>query len=327
MKSILRILVLIIFAFLWIGCSPKHHIHKIQGTAIGTYYSITLSDNISLTQIEIDSLFNVLNRSVSIFDTTSLITKINHNQTDSIDYILKYLLDLSIKVSQETEGAFDCTVGSLVDIWGFGKPKVVYPDTTKIEEALSCVGYQKISYTQDKIKKSKSCINLNFNAIAKGYAVDMIFDYIASKGGKNYLVDIGGEVRAQGYKQAKKLWKIGVQKPTEKKDDPQEAEDIFELKNQAVATSGNYRNYYENNGKRYVHIINPQTGYSEKSNLLSATVITHSCAYADALATAFMVMGLQKTQTFLDSHKDISAILIYDESGIFKIWQNKKGNF
>ena len=311
----------IFFAFLVLNlfsCAPKERIQKIEGETIGTYYVITLVGGEGITKHSIDSINQVLTRSVSIFDSTSLVSKINNNQEDSVDEILEDLIRSSIKVSQETGGAFDCTVGALVNLWGFGKDKKESVDSLKVAQALEATGYQKISLNHQKIIKENPNIQLNFNAIAKGYLVDMLAKYLDSKGVENYLIDMGGELRAQGEKQSGKPWKVGVQIPTENKTDAKQAREMFELKNRSVATSGNYRNYYEENGQRFSHTINPKTGYPERTNLLSASVIADNCAYADALATAFMVMGVDKSVEFLKQCPDIGGVFIYDENGEIK---------
>ena len=312
----------IVFAALLVlnlfSCQQKERIKKIEGEAIGTYYVITLVGGDGITKHNIDSVNQILTRSVSIFDSTSLLSKINNNQEDIVDGILEDLIRSSIKVSQETGGAFDCTVGALVNLWGFGKDKKKTVDSLKVTQALEATGYQKISLNHQKIIKENSDIQLNFNAIAKGYLVDMLAKYLDSQGVENYLIDIGGEVRAQGEKQSGKPWKVGVQVPTESKTDAAQVHEMFELKNRSVATSGNYRNYYEENGQRFSHTINPKTGYPEKTNLLSVSVIADNCAYADALATAFMVMGVNQSIEFLKQRPDIGGMFIYDENGEIK---------
>jgi len=301
---------LLCIGLIFYTCSKPPLITQIIGEGIGTYYKITIAEKSNITQFQIDSIITELDNTVSIFNHNSLVSRINRNETDTLNQFLKEILEVSLQVCKETGGAFDFTVGALVNLWGFGKDTLKEVSQEDIEKALKTVGYTKIKIIENRIIKENSETQLNFNAVAKGYCVDLVAAFLISKGLSSFLVDIGGELFAHGERAPNKKWRIGIQKPVEHKEDAIAAEEIFELQNIAVATSGNYRNYIEKDGKRFVHTINPHTGYPETSNLLSTTVLTSTCAFADAYATAFMVMGKEKAETFTAQHPEIKAYFI-----------------
>jgi thiamine biosynthesis lipoprotein len=282
----------------------------ISGNGLGTYYNITIAGKNDITSSQIDSVIAELNNTASIFNPHSLISRINRNETDTLNNILKQILEVSLQVCEETHGAFDFTVGALVNLWGFGKdaPKEVSPE--EVAKALETVGYKKIKIEGNRIIKENPDTQLNFNAVAKGYCVDLVADFLTSKNLENFIVDIGGELRVHGKRAPNKKWSIGIQKPTETKEGTIIAEKKMELRDISVATSGNYRNYIEENGKRYGHTINPHTGYPEANDLLSATVMAPTCALADAYATAFMVMGAEKAKAFVAEKSNLNAYFI-----------------
>jgi thiamine biosynthesis lipoprotein len=293
------------------ACNTRLPITQITGEGIGTYYKITISEKNNITKSQIDSIILELNNTASIFNPNSLVSKINRNETDTLNAILKEILEVALQVCEETEGAFDFTVGALVNLWGFGKDSNREACQREIEKALETVGYKKIRIEGNKIIKENADTQLNFNAIAKGYCVDLIATFLHSKGFKNFLIDIGGELCVRGKRAPNQKWRIGIQKPTENKENNFVAEEIMELQNISLATSGNYRNYIEENGKRIGHTINPHTGHPESNDLLSATVLASTCTLADAYATAFMVMGAEKSKIFLTQHPEINTYFIF----------------
>ncbi|HON20660.1 MAG TPA: FAD:protein FMN transferase [Bacteroidales bacterium] len=291
--------------------------NNIDGFAIGTYYSISYMGKENKTlQYPIDSIFNLYSSMFSVFDTNSLISKINNNQTTEINEDFKSIFLVAQEISSLTEGAFDITVAPLVNLWGFGKEEKKDPTQKEIDSVIKTIGYQKLSLENNHIVKENLFIQLNFNAIAKGYIVDKIAVFLSSQGYSDYLVDVGGEVFACNKNQNK--WKVGIQIPTKHADDKSETDYVFYLNNKAVATSGNYRNYYEKDGERFSHIINPLTGKPEQNKLLSVTVLADNCTYADALATAFMIMDMDKSLQFLASHPEYAAYFIYNENNSYK---------
>ena len=312
-KYVLGSFILCVF----VGCQQTEKVN-FKGMALGTYYSISYMGKEDTTlNHRVDSLISSFEAMASIFDTNSLISKINENQEAILTDDFISIFNISQEVSMLTNGAFDITIGPLVNAWGFGKEKPANVNQSQIDSLKEFVGYQKVSVQKYRIIKTDSRIQLNFNAVAKGYLVDIVAAYIVKNGYSNCLVEIGGEVVSKGDKNGKP-WQVGIQIPTTTANGEENIDYIFTLTNQAVATSGNYRRYREENGQRFTHIVNPKTGLTEKNNLLSVTVIAESCAYADALATAFMVMGKEAALEFLKSHPEYAAYFIYDENGSYK---------
>ena len=228
-----------------------------------------------------------------------------------------------MEISHETEGAFDITVAPLANAWGFGFKKGEFPDSATVDSLRQLVGYEKVELTADgHVRRQDDRMQLSCSAVAKGYAVDVIAQLLRRKGVKNFMVDIGGEVVVSGQNPQGSLWRIGINKPV---DDSlslnQELQTVLTL---TIATSGNYRNYYYHEGKKYAHTINPHTGYPALHNLLSATVIARDCMSADAYATAFMVMGLERAKAFVEARPDLDAYFIYaDSTGSYQTYMTE----
>ena len=320
------------FQWLFLACivlfssCKKNEIYQYSGEVFGTYFSISYigEENPELPR-QIDSVLQNINHLYSIFDTASLVSKLNRNEPVVLTADFTAMVQKALRISQETDGAFDITVGPLVNLWGFGNEKADTVSQAAVDSVRQFVGYQKIRIDNGAITKEDSRIKLDFNAIAKGKAVDDVAEFLVRNGYKNCLVDIGGEVRAEGTKPRGKAWRVGIQIPTDTKDGVVEADYIFEMTGKSVATSGNYRNYKEINGERYNHIADPRTGVCRSSNLLSVTVIANDCATADAYATAFMVMGLDEAMTFLQKHPELAGHFVYYEDGRYRYKQS--GNF
>jgi len=292
------------------ACTTEVPVTRFSGEGLGTYYNITIAGKNNIIQSQIDSVIAELNNTASIFNPNSLVSRINRNETDTLNDILKQILEISLRVCEDTDGAFDFTIGALVNLWGFGRNAPTEVSQEEIAIALETVGYKKIKIEGNKIIKEDPETQLNFNAVAKGYCVDLVAAFLTSKGLENFLVDIGGELCVRGKRAPNKKWRVGIQKPTGTKEDAISAEETIELQDISIATSGNYRNYIEKNGKRYGHTINPHTGYPEINDLLSVTVLASTCAFADAYATAFMVMGAQKAKDFVFQNPEIKAYFI-----------------
>jgi len=228
----------------------------------------------------------------------------------------------SVEVSEKTKGLFDVTVAPLINAYGFGFTKKAQLDSITIDSLRRLIGYKQVSLKDGKLIKSRPEVMLDFNAIAQGYSVDVICRFLENKNIRNYVVELGGEVRAKGKNDEGAYWKVGVDEPSINEN---RLQTILSLKNASLATSGNYKRFYIENGKRYAHIIDPHTGYPAKHNLLSATVIAPDCMTADAYATAFIVMGVAKAKEFLKKNKDLKleVYLIYDENGIFRTYSSK----
>lgn len=257
--------------------------------------------------------------SLSTYRPSSIISSVNANDTSVV--LDKYFLDVfnkSIEVSTRTNGAFDVTVAPLINAYGFGFTKKANVTDAMVDSLLNFVGYKMILINNGKVVKENPNVMIDFNAIAQGYSVDVISEFLESKRVNNYLVELGGEVRAKGKKENGEPWKVGIDQPTEMEGGGLQA--AINLQNSAMATSGNYRKYYEENGKRFAHIIDPKTGYPGNHDLLSASVIANDCMTADAYATAFMVMGTENAKRFLAENKDLSleVFFIYSENGNWK---------
>ena len=302
---------------------------------MGTYYALTFKDSLERDlQVEIDQLLDEINGEVSTYVDTSIISKFNQSKEGislgenfAESHFYKNL-QVAIALYKVTNRNFDPTVMPLVNYWGFGYDgnRIIDGiDTLKIKELLESVGLEKTVALDDTRGNGSFCLKVNrntkldFSALAKGYAVDQIADLLEKKGITNYLVDIGGEVKAKGKNRKGEWWKIGIKTPKEGVSINDYSE-IVVLQDRALATSGNYINFYEVDGQKFSHTINPFTGFPERSNLLSASVFYADCIYADALATAFMVMGLDKSYELAKTIEDLDALFIYaDQAGELKV--------
>jgi thiamine biosynthesis lipoprotein len=238
------------------------------------------------------------------------------------DSLITCVWNMSRSISQETNGAFDPTVAPLVNVWGFGFKKRQLPDKDLIDSLLDLVGWQRISIHNGQFYKEDPRIVLDFSAVAKGFGVDHVATLFRNLGIENFMVEIGGEIVAQGSNPKGEAWRIGINKPD---DDTtctnNELQEVIEVHNGALATSGNYRNFYLQNGRKIAHTIDPKTGYPAQQSILSSTVKAPSCAMADGYATAFMVMGMKRSQDFLKEHPQLQAYFIYaDENGQYQTW-------
>lgn len=313
-------LLLIVISTLFVSCNQKTF-KKVQftGAAQGTYYSITYFDEDARDfQLEVDSILDAFDQSVSIYQANSIVSKVNRNEDVELDDWFIGNFELSQKISKETDGLFDITIGPIANIWGFGtfeRPNSIDPN--KIDSALQFVGFHKIKLQGGKIIKENPHMQLNFNAVAQGYSVDVLAAYLESNGIENYLIDVGGEIFAKGRKPNGDKWKIGIEIPEEGAEE-RFYNKIVSVENEAVATSGNYRKFYELDGVKYAHSLNPKTGYPVRHSLLSATVIASTAGKADAYATAFMVMGVDKTLDFVKDTPDLKVYLMFDENGEIK---------
>ena len=275
---------------------------------------------------EIEAELHRFDGSLSPFNDTAVITRINRGEDIAADTLFCNVFQRSMEISRETEGAFDITVAPLANVWGFGFKKGEFPDSATVDSLRQLVGYEKVELTADgHVRRQDDRIQLSCSAVAKGYAVDVIAQLLRRRGVKNFMVDIGGEVVVNGQNQQGSLWRIGINKPV---DDSlslnQELQTVLTLTDVGIATSGNYRNYYYHEGKKYAHTINPHTGYPALHNLLSATVIARDCMSADAYATAFMVMGLERAKTFVEARPDLDAYFIYaDSTGSYQTYMTE----
>lgn len=313
MKYIVSIaLVLLLFS-----CKQQHenNLNVTTGKALGTTYAVQFIHENELDYTKsFDSLFTVINQSMSTYQKDSDISKINNNIDNTIDNHFKTVFEASKAIHTKTNGAFDPTIGVMVNAWDFGpEGKIAALDSLKIDSLMTHVGFNKLTRNNLKIIKEDPKTFIDFNAIAKGYMVDVIAEFLEQKNIANYLVEIGGEIRAKGtnlYK--KKPWKIGIEDPNF--DGTQSVHQVITLKDKAMATSGTYRKFkVDENGNRYSHIINAKTGYPSKTNILSVSVIADNCMLADAYATAFKAMGIEETKVFLRKEDELAVYFIFED--------------
>jgi len=311
--SILFLLILVTFS-----CKKKGNQfnNRLEGHAFGTTFHIVYDANKDFTK-QVDSLFHLVNKSLSTYIPTSDISKINQGDTTVIvDAYFTEVYQKSLRIYKETNGVFDPTIGVLVNVWGFGPKKVTeQPDSLQIKELLNLVGFNKIQLDKRKVIKAHDSMYFDFNAIAKGYAIDVVGRFLESKNIANYLVEIGGEVRVRGINKNKNAsWEMGIENPNF--DGSRSINKIVKLENESAATSGSYRKFKIDSltGKKYTHILNTKTGYSAQNNLLSVTIIgSLDCADVDGYTTALMAMSLENAISFLEKRPELKGFLIYND--------------
>lgn len=290
------------------------------GGALGTSYSlIYLSTEPMDLQKEIDSVFTAVNQSLSTYMPSSDISKINNGDVDVVvDDMFLDVFQLSKEVYRKTDGYFDPTVGVLVNAWGFGPGEQIEMDSTRVDSLLQYVGFDKVELTEaNTVEKSDPHIYFDFNAIAKGYAIDRLAKMMDVRGIQDYLLEVGGELVAKGENQIKKKpWIIGIDDP--QLENERKLKISIQLKDKSLASSGNYRHFRIDSltGKKYVHTIDPKTGFTKNSNTLAATILSDNCATADAYATAFMAMDLDEAVKLLTVQRELEGYIVYlDEQG------------
>lgn len=294
--------------------------YQLKGLVFGTGYNIQYHSEEGINyQSQFDSLFAVINQSLSTYIPTSDISKWNRNETIEVDNHFMNVFNASKKIFKESKGIFDPTIGNVVNAWNFGPDENKFlTDSTTIKRLMTNVGFDRIIKTPSKFIRPDEAY-LDFNAIAKGYGIDVIVEFLLSKGIKNLLVDIGGDLRTTGLNKAKeKGWSVGVEDPNF--DGTQSYSRVIVLKNKGMATSGTYRKFKtDEKGNRYAHIINTKTGYPTKTNVLSVSVIAPNAMLADGYATTFQAMGVEQTKVFLNAHPELQVYFIYlDENNVMQ---------
>lgn len=297
-----------------------------KGMVFGTFYTITYQCDSNLHGSILQVLQQVDN-SLSTFNKASIVSAINRNERPALDDMFVQVYHTAMQVSAETDGDFDITVAPLVNVWGFGFKNDTTPTPAVIDSMRQYIGYRTLRIEQADgkkyLKKEHAETMLDFSAVAKGYGCDAVADLLRQRGVKNFMVEIGGEIVAEGTNSKQKPWKIGVSKPIDDTLNTQQGIDtVLNITNKAMATSGNYRNFYYKDGKKYAHTIDPKTGCPVQHSLLSATVLAPTCAMADAYATAFMVMGMEKAKKVLDRHPELQVYFIYAEGDKMHTWSN-----
>ncbi len=312
---------LIVGTVLIIRQQQKMPYQKYSDFVFGTTFTVTYQCDSDISQSIKAELMKV-DHSLSPFNKVSIISAINNNQDVKPDKMFMDVFEQAMKVSRETDGAFDITVAPLVNAWGFGFKNDEMPTKRQVDSLRQIIGYQKISLADGKIRKQDPRMMLDCSAIAKGYGTDVVATLLRRSGVKNFMVEIGGEIVTCGVNPERLPWKVGVIKPD---DDSlsvsHELQTVLNVTDIAMATSGNYRKFYYKGGKKYAHTIDPATGYPVQHSILSATVLAKTCAQADAYATSFMVMGLDRAKKVLERHPELMAYFIYDDGqGRNAVW-------
>lgn len=325
----LPFLLFLIVATVWIVGQQKSMPYQYdEGRVFGTMYHITYQHDKNLKK-EIEQELKIVDTEFSMFNPHSTVSLINQGKQPKLSDSFLEVLDMALQVNKESNGAFDITVAPLVNAWGFGFKNQQLPNTRQVDSLRQLVGMEHVALVGAKgsqsVRLMRPGMMLDFSAIAKGYGTDRIARMLAAHGVDNFMVEIGGEVYARGNSEKRLPWKIGVSKPV---DDPtdadQELETVLNVTNQAMATSGNYRNFYYKGGRKYAHTIDPKTGRPVQHSLLSATVLAPTCMEADAFATSFMVMGLEKAQKVLEKRKELKAYFIYQNpKGGLSVWKSE----
>jgi FAD:protein FMN transferase len=326
-KNIIYSVVLLgLVAMVWLyrssvdgSTEPKAKQVAFRGQTMGTVYNIKyLDDQERNFKQEVDSLLKIFNQSLNHYLPESEISRFNRQ--DTLYFELPYfysVMEVSRSVLDATNGAFDPTVAPLVNAWGFGPEGGDLPDSLAVDSLLSKVGFDKLLLHKNYITKTDPDTQLDFSAIAKGYGVDVVVDFLSRQGIQDMMVEIGGEIVCRGVNAQGNVWRIGIDNPINRGD----MTAAIVVDNRAIATSGNYRNYYMRDGKKYSHTINPKTGYPVEHSVLSVSVIADDCITADAYATAFMVMGLEKTLAVLEDMPQLDVYIIFDDNGEIKTYQ------
>lgn len=315
------LLILIIGSIFVIRQQRNTPFQKDEGMVFGTIYHITYQSDTNY-QKEIEAELQKVDHSLSPFNKTSIISCVNRNEKVKVDEMFSEVFQLAEKISGDTDGAFDITVAPMVNAWGFGFKTGNPPTRQTIDSLRAIVGFHTVSLQDGYVIKKNPKTMLDCSAIAKGYGTDVVARFLKKKGVQNFMVEIGGEIVVNGNSEKLQPWRIGINKPTDDSLNTSQAiQDVVSVSNIAMATSGNYRNFYYKNGKKYAHTIDPKTGYPVQHNILSATVFADDCATADAYATSFMVLGLDGAKKILEKHPELCAYLIYsDQKGSNQIW-------
>ena len=324
-KELILICIGVILAFC-VTCTPKKQYYAESGSVFHTLYNIKYQAPKPLTD-KIDAELQAFNLSMNPFNPNSIISKVNRNEDVEVDEWFTVVFNKAMEVSANSDGAFDVTVAPLINLWGFGFEKTDSISRQTIDSIKAFVGYRKVRIENKRVIKDDPRIKLNFSAIAKGYASDIVAAVLEREGVVNYMVEIGGEVAAKGKNPNGNCWGILIPKPEDSSIEiKNERMQVAELcKKSGMATSGNYRNYYIKDGKKYAHTIDPHTGYPSERSILSASIIAPDCMTADAYATALMVMGIEAAEKIAEKAPEIEYFLIYsdDDSGTYKTKSSK----
>lgn len=314
--KILKVAFPIISLFCLIGCSSEQNKEEINdvGYAQGTTFNIKyLNEPSQNYKLEIDSIFLLVDNSLSTYVSKSLVYRVNSAGSFlKMDEHFQKVLEKSMELSKESKGLFDVSIGPLAELWGFGLSKRSKVDSASVDSLKAFVNYRKIRIKGDSVFLPTG-MKMDFNAIAQGYTVDLIAEFLLAKGIEDFMVEVGGEIRTKGKNGKGQVWRIGIDKPEEKMDPNDRLQAIISLENAALATSGNYRKYWvdEETGLKYSHTLNPKTGFPAKNRLLSVSIIAPTAMEADGYSTMSMVMGLKKAINLIETKESVEAYFIY----------------
>ena len=329
-KRQLIFLILLIIGTIYVAKTndkaPNAKTQKFSERIFGTVMNITYTHTEDLHDTIMTCLKNV-DGSLSMFNPNSTISRINRGETDTLCTYLTEILPMAHSVSEATDGAFDITVAPLVNAWGFGFKSDQLPTDAQVDSLRALVGYKSITFANGIISKENPGTIIDLSAIAKGFGTDQVANLLMEHGVKNFMVEIGGEIVTRGNNPKGKAWHIGINRPVEDSTGTHnEIQEVIAVHDRAMATSGNYRNFYiTEDGRKVSHTIDPSTGRPVQHSLLSSTVLAPTCAMADAFATSFMVMGIEKAKEVVKVHPELQAYFIYtDSTGTYKTWQNIK---
>ena len=324
-KTLFTLFLFALAAFFLFYEFPKDKIYQHRdGFIFGTVYSVTYSNPESKDlSAAITRALDDVNNSLSMFNKQSTIAKVNNNEVVQLDSLFLTVWNVGQEVSRSTDGAFDMTVAPLVDLWGFGLKNREIVTDAEVDSLRQYVGYDLVQLEDGLLRKTYPQMRIDAGAIAKGYACDVVADTLEAYGCTDFCIEIGGELVVKGHNSKGVNWHIAINKPVEDSTCVNsEIQEVVELTNCGMATSGNYRNYYELDGKRYSHTIDPRSGYPVRHNLLSATIVAPDCMTADAWATACMVAGLDKAKEWIEANDDLKGYLIYEENGEMITWRS-----
>lgn len=317
----------VFLTLLLVSCSDQPQKFQLTGKVFGTNYQVVYLANESvIDKDELQVVFDAFNQSLSTYIPTSTISQLNNQKRNEIeiDTFFAEVLDKSLTVYNRTNGYYDPTIGKLVKVWGFG-PKGGATSLSKkqIDSIMQYVGMDHLHWSNGVLVKDSPEIELDFNALAKGFGIDVVGRILENKGLDNYLIEIGGEIRARGTNDKSQYWRVGIEKPEEGLS--RSIQEVVSLNNESMATSGNYRKFRVNKttGEKFVHTVDPKTGFAQQNDLLSATVIgSGDCAELDGYATALMAMGFKKAQQFFTKNEELKGYLVYlDNENTVQIWK------
>jgi len=318
-----KIVALLSLLLLISGCVNKLEYKTIDGFTQGTTYHIVYStDSPDSLNGVVDKALADIDNSLSVYNDSSIISRINRGEDISPDSLFIVVFNRSAEIFKISKGAFDISGAPMFDVWGFGFKNKEKVNQSDIDSIKQFVGMDKVKIENGKVVKADPRLSLNANAIAQGYTSDVIAREFDKLGIMNYMIEVGGEIFCKGQNSKGTEWSVGIDKPIEGNVIPgEELQEILSLSGKGLATSGNYRKFYEEDGKKYAHTIDPRTGYPVTHSLLSATVIAVDAMTADALATYFMVVGLDEAKAYLAANPDVDAYLVYSEGGRFQVYK------